>query len=175
VARKGESGQVLASVFEHLEKPDSWLKSSGAIREELRQIAQTLVSYAVALIVSREFRLKVGNVDLMPADCHSNSEQQIGDKIVMLANDEKKRVDTSLDEAAIRSITQSCFSDLNKFIEQDDPRWKNLIPGKVLLAKFASKAKMDIARLKTAYIHCSEKRKPDPFLEVRQIFADFAK
>jgi predicted ATPase len=166
---------VLASVFEHLEKPDSWLKSSGAIREELRQIAQTLVSYAVALIVSREFRLKVGNVDLMPADCHSNSEQQIGDKIVMLANDEKKRVDTSLDEGAIRSITQSCFSDLNKFIEQDDPRWKNLIPGKVLLAKFASKAKMDIARLKTAYIHCSEKRKPDPFLEVRQIFADFAK
>ena len=58
---------VLAKVFEHQEPEGSWLRTPATIRQELRSLAQGLVSYAVALLVSREFRLpEVGNVDLMP-------------------------------------------------------------------------------------------------------------
>lgn len=165
---------ILALVFEHLEPPDSWLRSPAAIRQELRTIAETLISYTVSLLVAREFRLNVGNVDLMPKDCHGKTEKEITALLTQSAEEERDRVAKNLDGGAISAATERYFRDLTVALAEDNSRWKDAIPGKPLLAKFASKAKIDTPRLKTAYIHCAEGRDPNPFNELEEIFSSFA-
>ncbi len=166
--------RILAVVFERLEPPDSWLRSPAAIRQELRKMAETLISYTVALLVAREFRLNVGNVDLMPKDCHGKTEREITALLTQSAEEERDRVAKNLDAGAISAATERYFKDLTVALAEDNSRWKDAIPGKPLLAKFASKAKIDTPRLKTAYIHCAEGRDPNPFNELEEIFSSFA-
>jgi ABC-type cobalamin/Fe3+-siderophores transport system ATPase subunit len=165
---------ILALVFEHLEPPDSWLRSPAAIRQELRKIAETLISYTVALLVTREFRLNVGNVDLMPKDCHGKTEEEITGLLTQSAEEERDRVAKNLDAGAISAATEAYFKELSTALAEDNPQWKDVIPGKPLLARFASRAKIDTPRLKTAYIHCAEGRDPNPFQELHEIFSSFA-
>jgi predicted ATPase len=165
---------VLARVFEPFEPDGSWLRAPATIRRELRNLGKGLVSYAVALFVSREFRLRVGNVDLMPSGCNEKSEAEIMAQLVQAAEGEKTRVVTALDKDRIVVATSEYFNKLNDFFEKDDPRWKEMIPGKPLLAQFATKAKIDPARLKNAYIHCAEHVNPSPFKEIHDIFESFA-
>jgi len=72
----------------------------------------------------------------------------------------------------LSAATSKYFKELNEFLAIDDSRWK---AGKALLAQFASKAKIDSARLKNAYIHCAENLNPSPFQQVHNIFEVFAK
>jgi ABC-type branched-subunit amino acid transport system ATPase component len=166
---------VLAMVFEHLEPEGSWLRTPATIRQELRNLAQGLVSYTVALLVSREFRMRVGNVDLMPKGCNGKTEAEIVAQLVQIAEDEKNRVIVGLDKNDLSIATSKYFKELNEFLASDDSRWKDMIPGKPLLAQFASKAKIDSARLKNAYIHAAENLTPSPFSEIHEIFGGFAK
>lgn len=165
---------TLAKVFEPLESPDSWLRSPVAIRQELRTLAEGLVSYAVALSVSREFRLGVGNVDLMPKACHGRAEDEVAALLVDSAKTERGRVSQTLEEAQVAVSAQKHFRELAAYLAADDARWKDLIPGKPLLAKFASKANIDLPRLKTAYVHAAEKVEVNPFTEIHSIFDGFA-
>ena len=57
---------VIAEIFAPLEAENSWLRDPAAIRENLREVARGYVSYAAALIVSSEFRVRAGNLDIMP-------------------------------------------------------------------------------------------------------------
>jgi hypothetical protein len=166
---------VLAKVFEPLEPEGSWLQTPSAVRQELRSLATGLVSYTVALLVSREFRLRVGNVDLMPKGCNGKSEAEIIVQLVQVAEDEKHRVNVGLDKNNLSATASKYFKELNLYLSNDDPRWKDMIPGKPLLAQFASKAKIDSARLKNAYIHCAENLNPSPFKEIHDIFDGFAR
>jgi predicted ATPase len=165
---------TLASVFEKLELADSWLRSPPAIRQELRNLAEGLASYAVALTVSREFRLSVGNVDLMPKACHDKGEEEIVELLTKSANTERGRISQTLEDTQVAAAAQKHFRQLSTYLTGDDPKWKDLIPGKPLLAKFASKAKIDLPRLKTAYLHAAEKTNPDPFIEIYSIFDTFS-
>jgi len=165
---------TLAKVFETLESDDSWLRSPSAIRQELRTLAGGLVSYAVALSVSREFRLSVGNVDLMPKACHGKTEGEIVSLLIESAKVERGRVSQTLEKAQVAASAAKHFRELTAYLTADDPKWKDMIPGKPLLAKFASKANIDLPRLKTAYIHAAEKAEASPFTEVHAIFEGFA-
>jgi hypothetical protein len=166
--------ETLAKVFEQMEPTDSWLRSPAAIRQELRTLAEGLVSYAVALTVSREFRLNVGSVDLMPKACHGKIESEITTMLVDASKSEKARVVASLDETQITASAERHFRELTGYLASDDPKWKDIIPGKQLLAKFASKANIDLPRLKTAYVHSAEMIATSPFAEIYSIFEAFA-
>ncbi len=166
--------ETLAKVFEQMEPADSWLRSPAAIRQELRTLAAGLVSYAVALMVSREFRLNVGSVNLMPKGCHGKIEGEITAMLVDSSKSEKARVFASLNETQISASARRHFQELTGYLSSDDPKWKDLIPGKPLLAKFASKANMDLPRLKTAYVHSAEVAATSPFAEIHSIFEAFA-
>lgn len=166
---------VLALVFEHLEPENSWLRTPASIRQELRILAQGLVSYTVALLVSREFRMQVGNVDLMPKGCNGKTEAELVAQLVQVAEEETNRVIVGLDKNDLSAATSKYFKELNEYLATDDSRWKDMIPGKPLLGQFASKAKIDPARLKNAYIHCAENLKPSPFEAIHNIFEGFAK
>ena len=165
---------TLTRVFEHLEPEESWLRSATLIRQVLRELAEGLVSYAVALLVSREFRLDVGNVDIMPKTAHGKSKDEIVQMLIDAAASERNRVLHTLEETRVAASAERHFQELTAYLAADDQKWKDLIPGKPLLAKFASKAKIDLPRLKTAYIHAAEKIELNPFTEIHSIFESFA-
>jgi len=167
--------ETLAKVFDPLEPKDSWLRSPVAIREELRKIGKSLISYAVALRVSREFRLSAGNVDLMPKGCHGKSEAEIVAMLSESSKAEGKRIVASLDEAQIAAGAEKYFRELNELLDADNPKWKDVIPGKQLLARFASKSRIDLPRLKSSYMHSAEAMGSKPFAEVDSIFQQFSK
>jgi predicted ATPase len=147
---------VLAKVFENQEPADSWLRNPAAIRQELRSLAQGLVSYAVALHVSREFRLRVGNVDLMPKGCNGKTEAEISAQLIQMAEDEKNRVVAGLEKIEIAAAASKYFKELTEHLANDDDRWKDMIPGKPLLGQFASKGRL-ILRASKMHILIAQK------------------
>ena len=164
---------VLAKVFENMEPADSWLRSPEKIQAELRSIAKTLVSYTVALAVSRTFRLAVGNVDIMPKQCHGVTVEELSRLLKDAVSKEKGRVVDSLDDGKVAKAVIQIYGELNGLLDANDNRWKARIPGKQLLAKFAAKANIDPVRLKTLYLHIAAQHEPNPFQEVFDIFASF--
>jgi hypothetical protein len=166
---------TLAKVFEQLEPDDSWLRSPSAIRREILQLALGYASYSVALAVSREFRLNAGSVDLMPKDCCNKTQAEIVEMLVGTSRIEKARIATSLNETQVAESAAKHFQEIAGYLTCDNPKWKDIIPGKPLLAAFASKAKIDQSRLKTAYLRCAETMPENPFTEIHSIFDSFAK
>jgi hypothetical protein len=132
--------RVLAKAFSEMEPEDSWLRDPTRIRETLRELARPLLPYTVALQVSRRFRLEVGNIDIMPKNCHALTPDELQNLLMASVGGEKERVIKSLDEGEITTAVKIAHTELEDFIEKDDDRWKAKIPGKALLAQFASKA-----------------------------------
>ncbi len=164
---------VLARSFNEMEREDSALRDPTRIRETLRELARPLISYTVALQISRQFRLAVGNVDIMPKSCHALTSDDLQKLLMASVGGEKERVIKGLDEGAIASAIKKAHLELEGFIERDDDRWKTKIPGKTLLAQFASKANIALPRLKTLYLLHAQHQKPNPFQDVIDLFASF--
>lgn len=119
--------------------------------------------------------MRVGNVDLMPKGCNGKSEAEVTKQLIEAAEGEKARVLSGLDNGELSAAVAAYFKVLTKYLEEDDSRWKDMVPGRPLIAQFASKARIDPARLKTAYIHCAESSPQSPFREIHEIFDFFAR
>jgi hypothetical protein len=63
---------------------------------------------------------------------------------------------------------------INHSLDADDEGWKHDIPGKPLLASFASAARLDVGRLKTLYLQHATRQPVSPFAEIVAIFEDFS-
>ena len=83
---------VWAQAFEKLEQPDHWLRDRETIRGRLRELARDLASYATALAVTAEVRQSVGNVDIMPKDCHGKSLDEVVALLLSRSHDEHERI-----------------------------------------------------------------------------------
>ena len=68
---------VIAKMFEPMEKDGSWLRCPEHIRAKLKEIASGLLSYAAALTVSSTLRQAVGSLDIMPSDCHGKNATEL--------------------------------------------------------------------------------------------------
>ena len=68
---------------------------------ELRKLARGIVSYATALAVSSQYRLKVGNIDLMPNDCIGKSELELVRLFQASATSEQARFEAALESSDI--------------------------------------------------------------------------
>lgn len=165
---------VWAKAFEDLELPGSWLRSSPAIRSELRALALGLVSYATALGVTAKLRLEVGNVDTMPRDCQGKTEAEIGLLLVDRARVESARVHKVLDGVRIKREVARRFRAISKSLKDDTDDWKAMIPGKPLVSMFASKAGVQLGRAKNMYINANRNGPFDSFKEIDEIFSEFA-
>jgi ABC-type cobalamin/Fe3+-siderophores transport system ATPase subunit len=164
---------VWAEAFKDLEGETSWLRSPEAIREAMRQVAMGLTSYAAALGIASKFRLSVGNVDLMPKECHGKTQAELEALVAAKAEAESIRVSTVLDRSVIQVEVGSYFSALAKSLDEDTEGWKSLIPGKPLLAQFSSRANIGSSRAKTMYINAAASSGRAPFEELFEIFANF--
>ena len=58
--------EILARCFQDMEAPGHWLRDVPAIKAKVREIAKSVIPYAVALNVAATMREKVSNVSVMP-------------------------------------------------------------------------------------------------------------
>jgi predicted ATPase len=166
--------EVLAGVFESMEPSDSWLRSPQEIRKVLKEIARMQVAYATALTTSSYYREQIGNLDIMAKGCQSLSIDELTKQLVTRVGEEQNRIVNAIQAVAVETYARTTAKRLQDSLDQDTDEWKALIPGKPLLNAFATRAKLDSARLKTAYIRVAEKRAVSPFKEVIDAFSSFA-
>lgn len=164
---------ILSAIFKEMELPESWLCDPLQIRNKLREIARSRISYASALIASKFFRDRVGNLDIMPKDCHSKTIEELTTKILEHRNDEHARITTGIEEEQLKSYVETTYSALLASLDADNEVWKNDIPGKQIFKIFCSKAKIQEGRLKTLYIKKAEEMNTNPFQEIKDIFNKF--
>lgn len=166
---------ILVKVFESIEAEDSWLRSEEAIKNELIQIAQSMISYATSLYTSAHFREAAGNVDIMTKNCHEKNIDELTSLILQKTNEEQRRIHKILDQKEIESFTRETATMLNNSLSDGTDGWKRLIPGKQVLNVFAGKANLTVGRLKRAYINEAMKAEHNPFSEIIDIFDHFDK
>lgn len=166
---------VLARVFQSLGEPtESWLCDPARIRSEIRSLALSHLSYAVALNVTHRLRTKVGNVDLMPPSCHGKDVSALVGLFEGQRLAESARVAGALDATQVDAEVRTEFARLSDLLARDDNEWLRQIPGKAILQQFSSKAALDASRLKRLYLKAAADLTPDPFAEVREVFRHFS-
>jgi len=165
---------VWSRAFSLLELEGSWLRRPSDIRQRLRDSARQLVSYATALAVASKLRLHVGNLDIMPKDCHGKTLDEVKGLILSELSEDKLRIDNLLTESTVGASTIDYFNRLTKSLDDDTDEWKALIPGKPLLGRFASAAGINASRAKTMYINAAQDSGRQPFAEILDIFEHFA-
>ncbi|NVL89555.1 MAG: ATP-binding protein [Desulfobacterales bacterium] len=139
---------IWASIFSSMEPEESWLVSSDDIYEFFKATAREFLSYVTALSVAGSLRKIVGNLDIMPKNCHSKSLDELLPIILQKRQEEQQRVEDILRSEEVSELTKQTYDRLNQSIEDDTALWKNEIPGKPILHAFASKAKIPIGRAK---------------------------
>lgn len=165
---------VWAKVFEHMEPENSWLRSPEQIRKKMLEIAKNLVSYSVALSISSELRMIVGNVDLMPKKCYGKSVTELQTLVSSRIETERERVENSLDVEPIINSVEEQFQHIQKSLDEDTDDWQLLLPGRPLLGKFVGFTGLGISQAKTMYIRDALNSSSNPFQEITDIFAEFA-
>ncbi|MEH6503791.1 MAG: ATP-binding protein [Cycloclasticus sp.] len=163
---------VISKVFQNIEPEGSWLRSSESINDKLKEIAKEMVSYSVALYATAYFREQVGNIDLMPKDCHKKTKEELVALILAKSELELQRVGHSMTPDVISNYVNDTAQKLEESVGNGDG-WKDLIPGKRILNVFASKANISVGRLKRAYIVEAAKVENNPFQDIIDIFSDF--
>ena len=162
---------IICAVSRDLEPEDSWLRSTGDVAIALLDIARSRLSHTVALYVSSELRQAVGNVDLVPEECHDKNQDEIRQLLVDRANDELGRVGTTLDVGAVEQVVNTAWGQLEDSL--GDGTWVRRFPGKQIFNIFAARTSLGAPRLKRAYLRMALSERPDVFDEVNEIFASF--
>lgn len=163
---------VIAKVFQNIEPEGSWLRSSESIDDKLKEIAKEMVSYSVALYASAHFREQVGNIDLMPKDCHNKTKEELVSLVLEKSNLELERIGHNIAPDVISKFVNDTAQRLEESLSNGDG-WKDLIPGKKILNIFANKANISVGRLKRAYIVEASKVEKNPFQDIIDIFSIF--
>jgi ABC-type lipoprotein export system ATPase subunit len=164
-----------ARAFTPLERSGHWLRDPVAIRTRLRELARGLASYATALAVAAAVRQHVGNVDVMPKDCHGRSLDDVVDLLSGRSREEQQRTSQCLDAAQIAALATEYHEALLQSIDTDTEEWKHIVPGKPLLRMFASAAGVHAGRIKNLYVTAAlEQPAGRPFAEIDDIFRAFA-
>lgn len=163
-----------ATAFRDLESSSHWLRDPVAIRARLRELARDLASYATALAVTAQLRQEAGNIDIMPKACHGRSCDEVVDLLADRAASEQSRIGSVLDGARITTAATEYHASLIQSIEADDDKWKELVPGKPLLAQFAGAAGVQGGRMKNLYLSAAAAQDTNPFSEIDNIFSAFS-
>lgn len=165
---------VWSEAFAQMEPPDSWLRDPAQIRKALLKSAAHFVSYAAALSASHELRQLAGNIDVMPKACHDKSLDQLKDLIVNRVHSERSRVDEVLTPERVVEAVERAYMPIKAAVDSDSEEWKSLVPGKQVVAAFAAGASLLPSRAKTLYVGAAAKSGRAPFLDIFDIFDEFA-
>jgi hypothetical protein len=156
-----------------MEPEDAWLRDPDQIEAVLHELAGDLLSYATALFASRRLRQQVGNVDAMPKACHGKSLDEVQSLIRAKAEVELARVQAALTPEEIEQIVAEVYGRMEQALA-DGAAWKTEIPGKALVAQFASRAGVSPGRAKSMYLNAVHSSGRDTFADIVAIFERFA-
>lgn len=165
---------VWVKVFSHMEAADFWLRSPEQVRKKMVELARGLVSYSVALSITASVRMAVGNVGLMPKECHGKSVVELQELVSDRIGAESKRVGIALDVEAIGTRIEEQFQRVQKSLDEDTDEWRQLLPGRPLLGKFVSLTGLGMSQAKTMYVREAVEVSPSPFQDIEEIFRAFA-
>ena len=164
--------ELMAAAFETMEASDSWLRNKDAIEKKLLLLATDSLSYATALVVSRQLRLNAGNIDVMPGACTALSLDELTAKISGTAKSESSRIHTELEVGRIEELTKEVYTKLSESI--GDGTWRTFIPGKQIVSRFCAAANITVGRYINLYLAESEKNNHAAFKEVLDVFQAFS-
>ena len=162
---------VIAEVFADLEPAESSLRSEEKVQATLLGIARSRLSHTVALYVSSLLRQSVGNVDLMPADCHNKTLEDVKELIVQRGREESVRVAGRLSLPKIEAAVDETWAKLEGSLT--DGSWMSLFPGRPIFNIFAAETRLGSGRLKRAYLRTALATNPGVFDELVQVFSSF--
>lgn len=163
-----------AAAFANLEPSTSWLRDPVAIEEAFLESARTYLSYAAALRASQTLRLAVGNVDIMPSNCHGRTEDEIIRLVLDTSTAERERTAAVLAEQEVERLVREEFTQISELLDRRDAEWRRVVPGKPLLSAFVHRAGMKIGHAKSLYLAAAEQSTVNPFADVLEIFEAFA-
>lgn len=168
------SGQIWAAVFEKMEDEESWLRKPEKIEAKLLELAKEVVPYAVALRVANMIRENVGHVSMMPKGVHGASLDELLAAFSERLAVETTRVTSELDKSKVLPLVESEFKMITKLLEDQDDRWKDLVPGRSVLTKFLGETGLKLGPARRLYLEAARSAAVSPFEEIEQIFDDFA-
>lgn len=166
--------EILALCFSETEDEDSWLRSAEKIETRLREIAKECLGYAVSLVVSKQLRYLIGNIDVMPKGVHNMDASALVEAFITKSVTETERVNSGLHREEIQKIVESTYEKFEKLLNIPENTWKTDFPGKPIFAKFCSEINMQQGRMKNLYLSKAEHASIDPFEEIFSIFSSFA-
>jgi predicted ATPase len=166
--------EALAKVFENFEPEESWLNQPHLIKNALKRYAKETIPYATALIVSAQVRRQVGNVSIMPKGVQDQDVDTLVNFFIDKLNQEVGRINTGLSQVIIEEQIRDTHAKLLIACADENDAWMKIIPGKQILARFASEAKIDIGRLKLAYVKAVQDNSLSTFNDIIEIFGDFS-
>lgn len=166
--------EIIASIFRPMEPADSWLCDPAKIRNCMRELAKERLSYATALIASRQQREHVGNLDIMPKGVHSMSIEQLRAALLTKLTEEKTRINNALNSDDLERIISETHDLLKRSIDTDNDTWKQHVPGRTIVKMFCHRAQLNEGRFKTMYIRQAESLDNKPFQEIIDIFKAFS-
>jgi hypothetical protein len=107
----------------------------------------------------------------MPKGCHTMSQEKLIAAITEKVAAERSRVAMAVDDSQVVERTGRLFRDFSDSISSGD--WRTLLPGRPILAEFASRTRLDLTRIKTSYIRLAAGKDDGPFSDIFQIFGSF--
>lgn len=164
---------VWARVFADGEPDGSWLRTPERICDVMKECARNSLSYAAALSLSAAVREKVGNVDLMPADCHRKTASELAALLTAKAAAELSRVEKGIDLPNLEALASQHFDHLQAVLEAETSEWQTAVPGKPVLAAFCQRAKIPQGRAKALYIKQVQESNLSVFDEIVGLFRSF--
>lgn len=164
---------ILARVFEEMEGQESWLRDASQIQNELKRIALEVIPVAVALRTTAMVREAAGNIDAMPRGLIGADVDKLASSIRNRIVEEQGRIGSSLQLDSIEDDVRQEFHRLLASLSDGTDAWKIDVPGRIVLNRFAAKAQIKPGRLKPLYIRRALEANPDPFGEIRALFAEF--
>lgn len=165
---------VIVDAFSQMEAEGHWLRDQNAVDDQLLEIARSFLPYTVALEVSYELRLGVGNVSLMPSGLIGKSHDEIVDLFLSSAESEVSRVSSTLDPTVVKNLVTEKYAARLEDLESPDQRWKVSFPGKPILKAFCGKASLNLGRFKSLYINASRHNGFEAFGDIVEAFDHFA-
>lgn len=164
--------RVLAKVFATMDTGNSWLTDPTAIKNKLREIALSVAPHAAALIVSARVRQAVGNASVQPKGTGSaNNSAELRKLFENRAIEELGRISAALDSAVIAGQVSHEYDLLHAAVTDDKELWRSVIPGRIILNKFANAAGLSVGRLKTLYLAAADHE--EIFADIVAIFDAF--
>ena len=166
---------LLADCFESIEETGHWLRNADEIEAKLRAIASEKISYVTALATSHHFRIKFGNLDIMPKNAHTATKDQLLTSLTEAATAQLGIKTSVVNEVEVSDFAARRFDYFNSLLKDGTGSWKSSFPGRPIFNTFCSIAGMSSGRVKNLYLKKAESQGNEVFSEIVTIFENFSK